>query len=143
MPFIVTTETETLTLDTPIFDRFKNESVFKDERDEFQTRNLFTEEDGIFWMPCYKDGLYASECGQIKQKGLNFSNKYKVKSQHLNHNKLVVSGRSKKNHLVDRLVLEAFTGSHDDMHVHHINGDYSDNRLENLEWSDKKQRLRK
>lgn len=40
-----------------------------------------------------------------------------------------------KDYLVSRLVASAWFGEHNNMTVNHINGDYTDNRPENLEWT--------
>jgi hypothetical protein len=48
---------------------------------------------------------------------------------------LMIDGK-RSNRLVHRLVLEAFVGPcPEGMEARHINGDASDNRVENLEWS--------
>jgi len=43
---------------------------------------------------------------------------------------------------VQRLVLEAFTGKHDDLEANHINHNRADNRLINLEWTTRRENMR-
>lgn len=54
----------------------------------------------------------------------------------------VVTLRDGKKHYVHKLVMAAFVGEADGRDVNHINGDKSDNRLENLEYCDRLHNVR-
>lgn len=58
------------------------------------------------------------------------------------HGYRLVSLRDNKKHYVHRLVMEAFVGPADGQDVNHIDGDKSNNRLDNLEYCDRLHNVR-
>lgn len=83
------------------------------------------------------EGLYeVNELGQVRSIG-RLNTKGIVLRQYSNNGYMYVAlskiGKVKRKR-VHRVVLEAFVGRDDEKQVNHINGDKSDNRLENLEY---------
>lgn len=119
---------------TPIFDRGGKYRNAKDERGD---RLLQTDSDGVFWKLYPKGQNYiVSEDGHVvNRKTLKELKGYGERPTV----ELPYQGKTS----IGRMVLETFIGGGKGKFVKHINGNRSDNRLENLEWSDKRQRCMK
>jgi hypothetical protein len=103
------------------------------------------------WMPVRSfQGYEVSECGQVRSWRTHSGSKHPRKeplvlrhwqSKTGYHSVSLCDGKGKRcSGYVHRMVLEAFVGTcPDGMEARHLNGDPSDNRVENLCWGTKQE----
>ena len=99
-------------------------------------------------IPEYEGRYKISSLGRVKSYINNFGKKYKTpKMLSISVNKgycfvRLQKNGTVKNKLVHRLVAQSFIPNPDNKkEVNHINGDKSDNRLDNLEWSTRSENI--
>ena len=81
---------------------------------------------------------FATKCGKILNK---FGNVVHGGINRDGYNQVIIKGKNKLSH---RIILETFMslGKDNKLHVNHINGIKTDNRLENLEWTTRSENTR-